>query len=171
MAAVMSYLVIRKRIGMMTDGAPFLRYRLRNHDFMPLWIIGILRIEDGAPFPQCRLRNHDSMPLWIIGILRIEGFGTLGFQNQLLQVLPQDGTVIIWTVAKEGDLWEAKVLKDFNTSLTGNIRMWLMVTTMLHSRKKQLVENGSRIESFIVSSFLSCGIGFRKVGGSESQNL
>ncbi|KAI3926209.1 hypothetical protein MKW98_028345, partial [Papaver atlanticum] len=32
-----------------------------------------------------------------------------------------DGTVIIWTVAKEGDLWEAKVLKDFNTSLTGNI--------------------------------------------------
>ncbi|KAI3869105.1 hypothetical protein MKX03_005047 [Papaver bracteatum] len=32
-----------------------------------------------------------------------------------------DGNVIIWTVTKEGDLWEAKVLKDFNMSLAGDI--------------------------------------------------
>ncbi|KAK9134053.1 hypothetical protein Scep_013581 [Stephania cephalantha] len=51
-----------------------------------------------------------------------------GSPNRQLRVLLGDGTVIIWTVAKEGDQWEGKVLKDFKTpvwrvswSLTGNI--------------------------------------------------
>ena len=29
--------------------------------------------------------------------------------------LSQDGRVIVWTVAKEGDQWDGKVLKDFQT--------------------------------------------------------
>ncbi|RZC62060.1 hypothetical protein C5167_023810, partial [Papaver somniferum] len=112
--------------------------RLRNHDFMPLWIIGILRIEDFAAIllQFCVAYTIGSLPVFLIQIRVRSSFSLLsccrkasfqacdfsmGFQNQLLQVLPQDGTVIIWTVAKEGDLWEAKVLKDFNTSLTGNI--------------------------------------------------
>ncbi|KAK9134040.1 hypothetical protein Scep_013568 [Stephania cephalantha] len=52
----------------------------------------------------------------------------LGLPKSTIASASQDGTVIIWTVAKEGDQWEGKVLNDFKTpvwrvswSLTGNI--------------------------------------------------
>ncbi|KAI3843145.1 hypothetical protein MKW92_049484, partial [Papaver armeniacum] len=36
----------------------------------------------------------------------------LGLPKSTIASCSQDGTVIIWTVAKEGDLWEGKVLQD-----------------------------------------------------------
>ncbi|XP_058103836.1 protein transport protein SEC13 homolog B-like [Magnolia sinica] len=52
----------------------------------------------------------------------------LGLPKSTIASASQDGTVVIWTVAKEGDRWEGKVLNDFKTpvwrvswSLTGNI--------------------------------------------------
>ncbi|MED6218332.1 Protein transport protein S13 A [Stylosanthes scabra] len=52
----------------------------------------------------------------------------LGLPKSTIASASQDGRVIIWTVAKEGDQWEGKVLNDFKTpvwrvswSLTGNI--------------------------------------------------
>ncbi|XAR50675.1 hypothetical protein NMG60_11005068 [Bertholletia excelsa] len=52
----------------------------------------------------------------------------LGLPKSTIASASEDGRVIIWTVAKEGDQWEGKVLKDFQTpvwrvswSLTGNI--------------------------------------------------
>ncbi|ONK79168.1 uncharacterized protein A4U43_C01F3620 [Asparagus officinalis] len=52
----------------------------------------------------------------------------LGLPKSTIASASQDGTVVIWTVAKEGDQWEGKVLCDFKTpvwrvswSLTGNI--------------------------------------------------
>ncbi|KAK8689272.1 hypothetical protein V6N13_087994 [Hibiscus sabdariffa] len=52
----------------------------------------------------------------------------LGLPKSTVASASQDGKVIIWTVAKEGDQWEGKVLHDFGTpvwrvswSLTGNI--------------------------------------------------
>ncbi|KAA3472521.1 protein transport protein SEC13-like protein B [Gossypium australe] len=52
----------------------------------------------------------------------------LGLPKSTIASASQDGKVIIWTVAKEGDQWEGKVLHDFGTpvwrvswSLTGNI--------------------------------------------------
>ncbi|CAL9779646.1 unnamed protein product [Musa acuminata subsp. burmannicoides] len=52
----------------------------------------------------------------------------LGLPKSTIASASQDGTVVIWTVAKEGDQWEGKVLNNFNApvwrvswSLTGNI--------------------------------------------------
>ncbi|MQL84838.1 hypothetical protein Taro_017350, partial [Colocasia esculenta] len=52
----------------------------------------------------------------------------LGLQKSTIASASQDGTVIVWTAAKEGDRWEGKVLHDFKTavwrlswSTTGNI--------------------------------------------------
>jgi len=52
----------------------------------------------------------------------------LGLPKSTIASASQDGTVIIWTVAKEGEQWEGKILKDFKTpvwrvswSLTGNL--------------------------------------------------
>ncbi|KAJ6850903.1 protein transport protein SEC13-like protein B-like [Iris pallida] len=52
----------------------------------------------------------------------------LGLPKSTIASASQDGTVVIWTVAKEGDQWEGKVLHDFKApvwrvswSLTGNI--------------------------------------------------
>ncbi|XP_074285349.1 protein transport protein SEC13 homolog B-like [Silene latifolia] len=52
----------------------------------------------------------------------------LGLPKSTIASASQDGKVIIWTVAREGDQWEGKVLTDFKTpvwrvswSLTGNI--------------------------------------------------
>ncbi|KAG9440364.1 hypothetical protein H6P81_020529 [Aristolochia fimbriata] len=52
----------------------------------------------------------------------------LGLPKSTIASASQDGTVVIWTVAKEGDQWEGKVLNDFKTpvwrvswSLTGNL--------------------------------------------------
>ncbi|KAF7129406.1 hypothetical protein RHSIM_Rhsim10G0207700 [Rhododendron simsii] len=52
----------------------------------------------------------------------------LGLPKTTIASASQDGTVVIWTVAKEGDQWEGRVLKDFKTpvwrvswSLTGNL--------------------------------------------------
>ncbi|KAF9613566.1 hypothetical protein IFM89_008957 [Coptis chinensis] len=52
----------------------------------------------------------------------------LGLPKSTIASASQDGKVVIWTVAKEGDQWEGIVLKDFQTpvwrvlwSLTGNI--------------------------------------------------
>lgn len=52
----------------------------------------------------------------------------LGLPKSTIASASQDGTVVVWTVAKEGDQWEGKVLNDFKTpvwrvswSLTGNI--------------------------------------------------
>ncbi|RWR82822.1 protein transport protein SEC13 B-like protein [Cinnamomum micranthum f. kanehirae] len=52
----------------------------------------------------------------------------LGLPKSTIASASQDGTVVIWTVGKEGDQWEGKVLNDFKTpvwslswSLTGNI--------------------------------------------------
>ncbi|KAF2317273.1 hypothetical protein GH714_019262 [Hevea brasiliensis] len=52
----------------------------------------------------------------------------LGLPKSTIASASQDGKVIIWTVGKEGDQWEGKVLHDFKTpvwrvswSLTGNI--------------------------------------------------
>ncbi|KAJ6689483.1 hypothetical protein OIU85_005849 [Salix viminalis] len=52
----------------------------------------------------------------------------LGLPKSTIASASQDGKVIIWTVAKEGDQWEGKVLHDFKApvwrvswSLTGNI--------------------------------------------------
>ena len=52
----------------------------------------------------------------------------LGLPKSTIASASQDGTVVIWTVAKEGDQWEGKVLRDFKTpvwrvswSLTGNL--------------------------------------------------
>ncbi|KAF5750077.1 protein SEC13 [Tripterygium wilfordii] len=52
----------------------------------------------------------------------------LGLPKSTIASASQDGTVVIWTVAKEGERWDGKVLKDFKTpvwrvswSLTGNI--------------------------------------------------
>lgn len=51
----------------------------------------------------------------------------LGLPKSTIASASQDGKVIIWTLAKEGDQWHGKVLEDFNTpvwsvswSLTGN---------------------------------------------------
>ncbi|KAF5932045.1 hypothetical protein HYC85_028216 [Camellia sinensis] len=52
----------------------------------------------------------------------------LGLPKSTIASASQDGRVIVWTVTKEGDQWDGKVLKDFLTpvwrvswSLTGNI--------------------------------------------------
>lgn len=52
----------------------------------------------------------------------------LGLPKSTIASASEDGKVIIWTVAREGDQWEGKVLHDFKTpvyrvswSLTGNI--------------------------------------------------
>ncbi|XP_060191375.1 protein transport protein SEC13 homolog B [Lycium barbarum] len=52
----------------------------------------------------------------------------LGLPKSTIASASEDCTVVIWTVAKEGDQWEGKVLKDFKTpvwrvswSLTGNL--------------------------------------------------
>ncbi|KAH7685859.1 protein transport protein SEC13 protein [Dioscorea alata] len=52
----------------------------------------------------------------------------LGLPKSTIASASQDGTVVIWTVAKEGDQWEGKVLNNFKTpvwrvswSLAGNI--------------------------------------------------
>ncbi|KAL6552995.1 Protein transport protein S13 A [Orobanche gracilis] len=52
----------------------------------------------------------------------------LGLPKTTIASASQDGTVVIWTVAKEGDQWEGRVLKDFKNpvwrvswSLTGNL--------------------------------------------------
>lgn len=52
----------------------------------------------------------------------------LGLPKSTIASASQDGTVVIWTVAKEGDQWQGRVLHDFKTpvwrvnwSLTGNI--------------------------------------------------
>ncbi|XP_018502376.2 protein transport protein SEC13 homolog B-like [Pyrus x bretschneideri] len=52
----------------------------------------------------------------------------LGLPKSTIASASQDGKVIIWTVGKDGDQWEGKVLHDFNApvwrvswSLTGNI--------------------------------------------------
>ncbi|CAL5327945.1 unnamed protein product [Camellia sinensis] len=52
----------------------------------------------------------------------------LGLPKSTIASSSQDGTVVIWTLAKEGDEWEGKILKDFKTpvwrvswSLTGNL--------------------------------------------------
>ncbi|KAL3640138.1 Protein transport protein S13 A [Castilleja foliolosa] len=52
----------------------------------------------------------------------------LGLPKTTVASASQDGTVVIWTVAKEGDQWEGRVLKDFKMpvwrvswSLTGNL--------------------------------------------------
>ncbi|BFG24423.1 hypothetical protein CerSpe_106970 [Prunus speciosa] len=52
----------------------------------------------------------------------------LGLPKSTIASASQDGKVIIWTVAKDGDQWDGKVLHDFNSpvykvswSLTGNI--------------------------------------------------
>ncbi|KZV32933.1 hypothetical protein F511_01444 [Dorcoceras hygrometricum] len=52
----------------------------------------------------------------------------LGLPKSTMASASQDGKVVIWTVAKEGDQWEGKVLKDFKApvwrvswSLTGNM--------------------------------------------------
>ncbi|CAI9114198.1 OLC1v1014859C1 [Oldenlandia corymbosa var. corymbosa] len=52
----------------------------------------------------------------------------LGLPKSTIASCSQDGKVIIWTVKKEGDQWEGRVLKDFGApvwrvswSLTGNI--------------------------------------------------
>ncbi|XP_020251386.1 protein transport protein SEC13 homolog B-like [Asparagus officinalis] len=52
----------------------------------------------------------------------------LGLPKSTIASSSQDGTVVIWTVAKEGDQWEGRILNDFKTpvwrvswSLTGNI--------------------------------------------------
>ncbi|KAL7162513.1 hypothetical protein ACSBR2_042912 [Camellia fascicularis] len=52
----------------------------------------------------------------------------LGLPKSTIASVSQDGRVIVWTVAKEGDQWDGKVFKDFQTpvwrfswSLTGNI--------------------------------------------------
>ncbi|GJN38121.1 hypothetical protein PR202_gb27133 [Eleusine coracana subsp. coracana] len=52
----------------------------------------------------------------------------LGLPKSTIASASQDGTVVIWTAAKEGEQWEGRVLYDFRTpvwrlswSLTGNI--------------------------------------------------
>ncbi|XP_057491391.1 protein transport protein SEC13 homolog B-like [Actinidia eriantha] len=52
----------------------------------------------------------------------------LGLPKSTIASASQDGMVVVWTVTKEGDQWEGKVLKDFKTpvwrvswSLTGNL--------------------------------------------------
>ncbi|THU47728.1 hypothetical protein C4D60_Mb09t18690 [Musa balbisiana] len=52
----------------------------------------------------------------------------LGLPKSTIASSSQDGTVVIWTVAKEGDQWEGKILHNFHTpvwrvswSLTGNM--------------------------------------------------
>ncbi|KAL2931740.1 Protein transport protein SEC13-like protein B, partial [Bienertia sinuspersici] len=52
----------------------------------------------------------------------------LGLPKSTIASASQDGTVVIWTVGKQGEQWEGKVLKDFKTpvwrvswSLTGNL--------------------------------------------------
>ncbi|KAL5722360.1 Protein transport protein S13 A [Ranunculus cassubicifolius] len=52
----------------------------------------------------------------------------LGLPKSTIASASQDGTVIIWTLGKQGEKWEGKILKDFGTpvwrvswSLTGNI--------------------------------------------------
>ncbi|RXH67255.1 hypothetical protein DVH24_027375 [Malus domestica] len=52
----------------------------------------------------------------------------LGLPKSTIASASQDGKVIVWTVGKDGDQWEGKVLHDFNApvwrvswSLTGNI--------------------------------------------------
>ncbi|CAA0820216.1 Protein transport protein SEC13 homolog B [Striga hermonthica] len=52
----------------------------------------------------------------------------LGLPKSTIASGSQDGTVVIWTVGKEGEQWEGKVLKDFKApvwrvswSLTGNL--------------------------------------------------
>ncbi|KAG9153469.1 hypothetical protein Leryth_018737 [Lithospermum erythrorhizon] len=52
----------------------------------------------------------------------------LGLPKSMIASASEDGTVVIWTVPKEGEQWAGKVLKDFKTpvwrvswSLTGNL--------------------------------------------------
>ncbi|KAF3787192.1 transport protein SEC13-like protein B [Nymphaea thermarum] len=52
----------------------------------------------------------------------------LGLPKSTIASASQDGTVVVWTVGKEGDQWEGKVMNDFKApvwrlswSLTGNI--------------------------------------------------
>ncbi|KZV55869.1 hypothetical protein F511_15719 [Dorcoceras hygrometricum] len=52
----------------------------------------------------------------------------LGLPKSTIASASQDGTVVIWTVAKEGDQWEGRIMKDFKMpvwrvswSLTGNL--------------------------------------------------
>ena len=52
----------------------------------------------------------------------------LGLPKSTIASASQDGSVVIWTVGKEGEQWEGKILNDFKTpvwrvswSLTGNL--------------------------------------------------
>ncbi|KAK4778529.1 hypothetical protein SAY86_006057 [Trapa natans] len=52
----------------------------------------------------------------------------LGLPKSTIASASQDGTVVVWSVARDGEQWEGKVLKDFKTpvwrvswSLTGNM--------------------------------------------------
>ncbi|OIT33727.1 PREDICTED: protein transport protein SEC13 homolog B-like [Nicotiana attenuata] len=52
----------------------------------------------------------------------------LGLRKSTIASASENGTVVIWTMAKEGDQWDGKVLKDFKNpvwrvswSLTGNL--------------------------------------------------
>ena len=52
----------------------------------------------------------------------------LGLPKSTIASASEDGTVVIWTVAREGDQWEGRLLNDFKTpvwkvswSLTGNL--------------------------------------------------
>ncbi|CAA6653868.1 unnamed protein product [Spirodela intermedia] len=75
----------------------------------------------------------------------------LGLPKSTIASASEDGTVVIWTVAKEGDHWEGRILNDFRTpvwkvswSLTGTFWPSLMVTTTSRCGEKLRMESGSK---------------------------
>ena len=86
--------------------------------------VKIWKLTNGAWKMDCfpALQKHDD---WVRDVAWAPN---LGLPKSTVASASQDGKVIIWTVAKDGDKWEHKVLHDFKApvwrvswSLTGNI--------------------------------------------------
>ncbi|KAL8158760.1 hypothetical protein V2J09_000297 [Rumex salicifolius] len=102
----------------------------------------------------------------------------LGLPKSTIASASQDGTVVIWTVAKEGEQWEGKVLKDFNTpvwrvswSLTGNllavadgnnsVTLW---KEAVDGEWQQLNIRECMNEGFVIHELVYCHIGVGWMG-------
>ncbi|KAF5175318.1 transport protein SEC13-like protein [Thalictrum thalictroides] len=85
-------------------------------------LIKVWKLVNGAWIVDSKLEMHTDL------VRDVAWAPNFGLPKSTIASASQDGTVIIWTVGKEGEKWEGKILKDFKTpvwrvswSLTGNI--------------------------------------------------
>ncbi|RYR79891.1 hypothetical protein Ahy_A01g004685 isoform A [Arachis hypogaea] len=91
--------------------------------------IKIIGVSNSASQHLATLAGHQG-PVWqhTDWVRDVAWAPNLGLPKSTIASASQDGKVIMWTVGKEGDQWEGKILSDFKTpvwrvswSLTGNI--------------------------------------------------